>query len=118
MIPLLLYVPPILGVGHLDMKQVAAVSMVQVLAASVSGLIVHKKNRFVSTSLLIYMGLFNAIGNLAGSLFSKHTKSDFLLAIFATMAVIAAVVMFVPKREQGEDIAPDDVQYNKILASG
>jgi hypothetical protein len=34
MIPLLLYVPPILGVGHLDIKQVAAVSMVQVLAAS------------------------------------------------------------------------------------
>ena len=41
-----------------------------------------------------------------------------MLAIFATMAVIAAVVMFVPKREQGEDVAPEDVQYNKILASG
>jgi uncharacterized membrane protein YfcA len=117
MIPLLLYFPPILGVGHLDMKQVAAVSMVQVLAASISGLIVHNKNRFVSKSLLLYMGLFNALGNLAGSLFSKHTKSEFLLAIFATMAVIAAVVMFVPKREQGEGVAPEDVQYNKVLAS-
>lgn len=118
MIPLLLYVPPILGVGQLDMKQVAAVSMVQVLAASISGLIVHNKNKFVSRSLLINMGLFNALGNLAGSLFSKYTKSEFLLAIFATMAVIAAVVMFVPKREQGEDTAPEDVQYNKVLASG
>ena len=29
MIPLLLYVPPLLGVGQLDMKQVAAVSMVK-----------------------------------------------------------------------------------------
>jgi len=117
MIPLLLYVPPALGVGQLDMKQVAAVSMVQVLSASLSGLIVHNKNRFVSRSILLYMGIMNAVGNLAGSLFSKNTKSEFLLAIFATMAVIAAVVMFIPKREQGEGIAPEDVRYNKLLAS-
>ena len=117
MIPLLLYVPPMLGVGQLDMKQVAAVSMVQVLAASLSGLIVHNRNRFVSKSLILYMGLFNALGNLAGSLFSKHAKSEFLLAVFATMAVIAAVVMFVPKREQGEGVPPEEVGFNKPLAS-
>src|SRR5512135_603799 len=97
MIPLLLYVPPALGVGQLDMKQVAAVSMVQVLSASLSGVIVHHKNKFVSKALLLYMGLFNALGNLAGSVFSRYTKSAFLLAIFATMAVIAAAVMFLPK---------------------
>ncbi|MBI4846956.1 MAG: sulfite exporter TauE/SafE family protein [Nitrospirae bacterium] len=116
MIPLLLYVPPLLGVGHLDMKQVAAISMVQVLFASLTGLIVHNKNRFVSKSLLLYMGICNAIGNLAGSLFSKYAKSAFLLAIFATMAVIASIVMFIPKREQGEKISPDEVRYNKPLA--
>jgi uncharacterized membrane protein YfcA len=32
MIPLLLYVPPLLGVGHFDMKQVAAISMVAFLS--------------------------------------------------------------------------------------
>lgn len=118
MIPLLLYVPPMLGMPGLDMKQVAAISMVQVLSASLSGLIVHKKNKFVSKSILIYMGLFNAVGNLAGSLASKNVKSALLLAIFATLAVIAAVVMFVPKREQGTDVSPDEVKYNKPLASG
>lgn len=117
MIPLLLYVPPLLGVGQLDMKQVAAISMVQVLSASVSGLIVHHKNKFVSVKLLLYMGGFNAVGNLAGAIFSKYTKSSFLLAIFATMAVIAAVVMFVPKREQGEGIKPQDLEFNKVHAS-
>jgi uncharacterized membrane protein YfcA len=116
MIPLLLYVPPLLGVGQFDMKQVAAISMVQVLSASLTGVIVHNKNKFVSKSLLIYMGLCNAVGNLAGSFYSQHTKSSLLLAIFATMAVIAATVMFVPKREQGSDIAPEDLQYNKPLA--
>ncbi len=116
MIPLLLYVPPLLGVGHLDMKEVAAISMVQVLSASLSGLIVHNKNRFVSKSLLLYMGICNAIGNLAGSLFSKQSKSASLLAIFATMAVIASIAMFIPKREQGENISPEELKYNKPLA--
>jgi uncharacterized membrane protein YfcA len=116
MIPLLLYVPPLLGVGQFDMKQVAAVSMVQVLFASLTGVIVHYKNKFVSKSLLLYMGVCNAIGNLIGSYYSQYTKSAFLLAIFATMAVIAAVTMFIPKREQGTDIAPDDLLYNKPLA--
>ncbi len=116
MIPLLLYVPPLLGVGNFDMKQVAAISMVQVLSASLTGVLVHNKNRFVSKSLLIYMGICNAIGNLAGSFYSQHTKSSFLLSIFATLAVIAAVAMFIPKREQGQDVAPDELDYNKPLA--
>ncbi len=116
MIPLLLYVPPLLGVGQFDMKQVAAISMVQVLSASLTGVLVHHKNRFVSKSLLITMGVCNAIGNLAGSFYSQHTKSSFLLSIFATLAVIAAFAMFIPKREQGQDITPDELDYNKPLA--
>jgi len=116
MIPLLLYVPPLLGVGQFDMKQVAAISMVQVLSASLTGVIVHNKNKFVSKSLLIYMGLCNALGNLAGSFYSQHTKSSFLLSIFATLAVIAAAAMFIPKREQGQDMASDELEYNKPLA--
>ncbi len=116
MIPLLLYVPPFLGVGQFDMKQVAAISMVQVLSASLTGVLVHNKNKFVSKSLLIYMGLCNAIGNLAGSFYSQHTKSSFLLSIFATLAVVAAVAMFIPKREQGQEVTPDELDYNKPLA--
>jgi hypothetical protein len=117
MIPLLLYVPPLLGVGLLTMKEVAAVSMVQVLSASLTGVLVHNRNRFVSKQLLLVMGVMNAIGNLAGALYSKQTKSELLLGIFATLAVIAAVVMFIPRREQGKDIAPEDVRFNKPLAA-
>jgi hypothetical protein len=37
MLPLLLYGPPVLGVGRLDVKTVAAVTMVQVFVAAGSG---------------------------------------------------------------------------------
>jgi uncharacterized membrane protein YfcA len=117
MIPLLLYVPPLLGVGLLTMKEVAAVSMVQVLSASLTGVLVHNRNRFVSRQLLLVMGVMNALGNLAGSLYSKNTKSSFLLGIFASLAVVAAVVMFIPRREQGGDVAPEDVTFNRPLAA-
>lgn len=116
MIPLLLYVPPLLGLGQFDMKQVAAISMVQVLAASFTGVLVHNKHRFVSRSLLVTMGACNAVGNLAGSLYSGQTKSSFLLAVFATLAVIASVVMFVPRREQGTEVSPDELDYNRPAA--
>ena len=39
MIPLLLYVPPLLDVGTLSVKAVAGVTMVQVMVAATSGMI-------------------------------------------------------------------------------
>ena len=117
MIPLLLYVPPLLGVGLLTMKEVAAVSMVQVLSASLTGVLVHNRNRFVSKQLLLVMGVMNAVGNLAGSLYSKNTKSAFLLAIFATLAVDRRGRHVHPAARAGTDVAPEDVHFNKPLAA-
>lgn len=35
----------------------------------------------------------------------------------ARMAVIAAIVMFIPEREQGGGILPDELEYNRPLAA-
>ena len=43
MIPLLLYVPPLLGVGRLDIKAVAGVTMTQVLVAAAVGMLAHRR---------------------------------------------------------------------------
>jgi uncharacterized membrane protein YfcA len=117
MIPLLLYVPPLLHVGQLSMKTVAAVSMVQVLSASISGVMVHHKNRFVSKTLIATMGVTMVLGSLSGSIFSKRLSSTFLLAVFATMAVIAAIMMFVPRPEQKEEVDPEKIKFNKPAAA-
>ena len=77
MIPLLLYVPPLLGVGLLTMKEVAAVSMVQVLSASLTGVLVHNKNKFVSKQLLIVMGVMNAVGNLKPKVLAQMCEAVF-----------------------------------------
>jgi hypothetical protein len=56
-IPLLLYGPPLVGVGRLDVKTVAAVTMVQVFVAAVSGVIVHRRRRAVRPDLAVFGGL-------------------------------------------------------------
>jgi len=117
MIPLLFYVPPLLGVGVLDMKEIAAISMVQVLAASLSGMHAHSRNKFVSRQLLLYLGAANAIGNLAGSVWSKYAGGGSLLGIFASLAIVAGCVMFIPKPEV--EAFPDarNVRFNKSFAA-
>ena len=57
MIPLLLYVPPLLGIGGFDVKEVAAITMVQVFIAAVSGVIAHGRRRAVNARLAATGGL-------------------------------------------------------------
>ena len=48
MVPLLLYVPSLIGLEALSMKTVAAITIVQSMAGSFSGLVVHKKKQLCS----------------------------------------------------------------------
>ena len=62
MIPLLLYVPPLLGVGRLDVKTVAAITMVEVFVAAASGVVAHGRRRAVNPRLAWVGGLTMAVG--------------------------------------------------------
>ncbi len=96
MIPLLLYVPPLLGVGALDVKSVAAVTMVQVFVAALSGVAVHRRHRAVDRELTWVGGLAMAVTSFAGALASKYLHDRWLLLVFALMATAAVVLLAVP----------------------
>ncbi|WP_141694357.1 TSUP family transporter [Desulfosporosinus sp. BG] len=55
MVPLLLYVPSLIGLETISMKTAAAITIVQSMAGSFSGLVVHKKNNFVHSKLITYI---------------------------------------------------------------
>ncbi|MBI4269723.1 MAG: sulfite exporter TauE/SafE family protein [Candidatus Rokubacteria bacterium] len=97
-IPLLLYVPPLLGVGQLDVKSVAGVTMTQVCVAAVSGFLAHRRHGAMHTQLAMVGGIAIAAGSLAGSLLSKLLDESWLLVVFASLATLGAVLMFVPHR--------------------
>ncbi|KJR40329.1 membrane protein containing DUF81 [Candidatus Magnetoovum chiemensis] len=116
LVPMLLYIPPMIGAYMLDMKEVAGITIIVVFASSLSALFIHKRNRLVLKSLALVMGISAVLASFFGALYSKHTSSAVLLLIFACMASFAAIIMFLPKREQGDDIALEDIRFNKKLA--
>ena len=113
MIPLMLSVPPLLGVGSLTMKAVAGLSMLQVLASSVSGIIIHKKNNFVNGKVLLSIGLPMGICALGGSYFSKYME-DRTLLIFFGLLVLAALVLLLTRKEERDDVPSEVFEFRLI----
>lgn len=116
MVPLLLYVPPALGVGTLTMKVVAGMTSVQSFFGALSGAFGHKRHNRVSRSLAITMGGSMAAGSLAGSIASVELSSGLMLGVFAAMALVAAVMMLLPKRDDHADPDPAALHYSRPLA--
>lgn len=106
MIPLLLYVPPLLGVGVLDVKAVAAVTMVQVFVAALSGVVAHRRYQAVNADLAWVGGVTMAAGSFAGALLSKHANDRWLLVVFALMVTGAALLMLAPVELLGPPPSP------------
>jgi uncharacterized protein len=116
MIPLMLSVPPLVGVGTLTMKTVAGLSMLQVLAASLSGILIHKKNHFVHIKTLLYTGIPMGICALIGSYFSKYMDDRLMLIIFGILVLLAFVMLLLKKSEPASHPTGDEVQVNSVLA--
>lgn len=96
MIPLLYYVPPLLGVGALDMREVSGVTMVQVLAAAGMGAWSHGRHAAVDRGLTWVGGIAKTLGTFAGALASSRLSSQALLAVFAVMTTVALPLLLVP----------------------
>lgn len=107
MIPLLYYVPPLLGAGELPIKAVAGLSMTQVLAAALIGTWSHGRHALVHRGLALAGGPAMAVGSLVGAVLSSHVSGRVLLATFAVMTTIALPLMFVAPVDApgGEDRA-------------
>lgn len=116
MIPLLLYVPPLLSVGALDIKLVAGVTMAQVLAAAVVGTWTHGRYAAVHRPLALTGGTAMALGSLAGALGSWYVSGRVLLAVFGGMTLVALPLMFVRPAEMGAAGSAEAVPFNRLGA--
>jgi len=117
MIPLLLYVPPLLHVGSLDVKSVTGVTMVQVFVAALSGVLAHRRSRALHTELALIGGVAMAVGSLAGALASKHASPGFILLVFALMATGAAGLVLIRMEALELPIFAEDVRFSRPRAA-
>ncbi|OXS53807.1 hypothetical protein B1A99_28300 [Cohnella sp. CIP 111063] len=114
--PMLLYIPPALGFTAFTAQQVSAISAIQVFFATLSGALVFRQGGYIHKSLVIVMGTAIVAGGFAGGYGSQWLPDSAINATYAVLALIAAVMMFFPKRadEGGGDAAA--LSFNKKLA--
>ncbi|HSW60665.1 MAG TPA: sulfite exporter TauE/SafE family protein [bacterium] len=116
MIPLMLTVPPFLGVGDLSMKTVSGLSMIQVLFSSLSGLVIHKKNKFIHFESLLFIGIPIGFSAFAGSYLSKHINNIFLMYVFVILVFIAFVMFAMDKRFKKNNEPLNEIKINRFVS--
>jgi len=114
--PMLLYIPPLFGLAAFSAHEVSGISAVQVLFASIAGVWAFRKGGYLNKSLIAYMGVSILIGSFIGSYGSSFLSEEGVNIVYGILAVIAAVMMFIPKKKV-DDIPLNQVTFNKPLAA-
>src|SRR5690606_10933917 len=110
------YIPPMLGLVAFSAHEVSRISAVQVLFASIAGIWSYRKGGYLNKSLIITMGSAILAGSLVGSLGSSYLSEDAVNLVYGLLATIAAIMMFVPKKQIDEQPF-DQVTFNKAMAA-
>ncbi|MFD1361066.1 sulfite exporter TauE/SafE family protein [Lentibacillus salinarum] len=114
--PMLLYIPPLLGLSAFTAHEVSGISAVQVLFATIGGVWAYRKGGYLNKTLIIYMGISILIGSFIGGYGSRFMADSSVNFVYGVLATIAAVMMFVPKKQM-DDIPLNQVTFNKWLAA-
>jgi uncharacterized membrane protein YfcA len=112
-VPLLLYVPPLLGFQTLDIHAVAGITVVQVAVAGLVGMLPHRKHGYVSVPLVASLGIAMMAASLASATMSGWIEAHWLTAVFSVLAAAAAILMLAGPREAIIDGGAGDVTFSK-----
>ncbi len=87
-IPLLVYV------AGVPVKIVTGISIVQAFFATLSGLLIHRRNRTVDVRLGVILGVMGITGGLIGSFGSALLTGRTLLTVYFCLVVLAILLLF------------------------
>ncbi len=113
MFPLLLYVPPVLGLELISVKSITGLTMIQGFFASLSAMFFYHRYNLVNKSLVLTLGLSLFLSSLTGSFISKMVPDKPLLFVFGALACIAAVMMLIPRSYAKDELTEDTVSFHK-----
>jgi len=116
MFPLLLYVPPALGLASIDVKSITGLTMAQGFFSAVTALFHYQRNSLVNRQLVLTLGLSLFLSSLLGSLFSTYVSNTTLLAVFGALALTAAVMMLIPRTYLQDEMTEEKVTFHRATA--
>ncbi|AVQ98657.1 hypothetical protein OBCHQ24_06405 [Oceanobacillus iheyensis] len=114
--PMLLYLPSLVGLTAFTAHEVAGISAVQVLFATIGGVWAYRKGGYLNKTLIIYMGISILLGSFIGGYGSQFMTNVGVNLVYGLLATIAAIMMFMPKKGI-DDIPLEQVTFNKWVAS-
>lgn len=114
--PMLLYIPPLLGLAAFSAHEVSGISAVQVFFATIGGVWAYRKGGYLNKTLITYMGISILMGSFIGSYGSRMMSGEIINLVYGILALLAAIMMFMPKKGR-DDIAPNQVTFNKWVAA-
>ncbi|MCM3361635.1 sulfite exporter TauE/SafE family protein [Niallia sp. HCP3S3_B10] len=114
--PMLLYIPVILGVGHFTSHEVSVITAIQVFFATLGGVWAYHSGGYLNKTLIVNMGISVLIGSFIGGISSTHMSDSGINTVYGILAIIAVILMFVPKKEIDANRL-DQVKFNKWLAA-
>jgi hypothetical protein len=113
--PMMLYIPPLLGFTAFTAQEVSAVNAVQVFFAALAGMFAYRKDGFIHKKLVIAMGIPIVAGSFIGGYGSKYLPDSGINLTYAFMALIAAIMMLMPKNATDKADC-SDVRFNPAVA--
>ena len=115
--PMLLYIPPLVGLAAFSAHEVSGLNAIQVLFASISGVWAYRKGSYLNKDLILYMGVSVFVGGLIGSFFSNYLPEVGINTVYAVLATVAVVMMFLPKSNDDGQTDMSQITFNKPLAA-
>lgn len=114
--PMLLYIPPILGFAAFSAHEVSGISAIQVVFATIVGVWAYRKSGYLNKTLVAYMGSAILIGSFLGGYGSQFLPEAAINIVYAVLATLATIMMFIPKKGLDDKLA-EEVVFNKGLAA-
>ena len=116
LIPLLLIVPRWLGLGELSMHEVTGLTMLQVLATSVTGWLAHRRGGFTHKPTILSIGIPLGLFSFAGAAVSKSMTGEMMMVIFGCLVALAFLMLL--KGTPNESIETTDFEFKRLLSIG
>jgi uncharacterized membrane protein YfcA len=111
-----LKIPTKFCIAAFTAHEVSGISAVQVFFATIGGVWAYRKGGYLNKTLIIYMGSAILLGSFIGGFGSKMMSEGGINLIYGILALVAAVMMFIPNKGV-DDIPLDQVKFNKWLAA-
>jgi len=112
-IPVFLYLIPLLGFPVLPMEQITGISSMQVITGSLFAFLSHRKYGLMDKNLLYTVGIGAGFGALAGSILSKFVPGEILLVTYFVVLSVSLLVIVIERHIEDTEI----VVKNPVLAT-